>query len=42
MQEIMNFITGATYQETIINMMFLFMAFDGVILLIYVLLKGIK
>lgn len=42
MAEIMSFITGATYVETVLNMLFLMMCIDGVVIILYVLLKGLR
>lgn len=42
MEAMMEFITGATYQETILNMLFLMMALDGVIMITYAIFKGTK
>ena len=42
MAEIMQFITGATYTETVINILFLMMGIDGFILTIYAIFKGTK
>lgn len=42
MAEIMNFVNGATYPETVLNMLFLMMCIDGVVIILYAILKGVK
>ena len=42
MAEIMSFISGATYPETVLNMLFLMMCIDGVVIILYAILKGTK